>query len=146
MALHLEIVTAERVVFSDDVDEIVAPGIEGELGILTNHAPLFTILATGPARIKKGSEETDLLISGGFLEVSNNRVTILADVAKRAEDIDLAAAESARQRAEVTTREGVRGTAELDASALRRSLAEIRVVRRYRARRGSSAGSDNNNL
>lgn len=144
MPLHVEIVTVENVVYSDDVDMVVAPGVEGVLGILPGHAPLFTMLQTGEAKVKKGADEQHLLISGGFLEVSNNRVTILADVAVRAEDIDIAAAEAARQRALEDKERGVSGDAAfINDLALRRSLVALNVARRRRNRPsvGSSESS-----
>jgi ATP synthase F1 epsilon subunit len=98
--LHVEIVTGERVVFTeDDVDMVVAPGIDGTLGILPKHAPLVTILSAGAMRVKKGGAEQELLVFGGFMEVANNRVIVLADTAERAEEIDVARAEEARHRA-----------------------------------------------
>src|SRR5918997_2720873 len=101
MPLTLEIVTAERLVFSDDnVDMVVAPSVDGEVGILPHHAPLLTLLQIGELRVKKGADEQSIVIAGGFLEVLNNKVTILADVAERAEEIDAAAAEDARRRAQ----------------------------------------------
>lgn len=141
MPLHVEIITAESVIYSDDVDMVVAPGSEGSLGILPGHAPLFTLLQTGAAKVKKGATEQELLISGGFLEVSNNRVTILADVAVRAEDIDIAAAEAARQRAIEDKARGVSGDAAfINDLALRRSLVALNVARRRRNRPTAGEG------
>ena len=99
-SIRLDIVTAERVVFSEDVDVVVAPGVEGQLGILPHHAPLMTTLQPGELRVKKGGEEFSLAISGGFLEVRPDRVIVLADTAERAEEIDVARAEEAKRRAE----------------------------------------------
>src|SRR3989338_2947125 len=98
--IRLEIVTAERAVFSEEVETVVAPGIEGQLGILPQHAPLMTILHTGELRVRKGGEEFSLAISGGFFEVRPDRIIVLADVAERAEEIDLSRAEKAKQRAQ----------------------------------------------
>ncbi len=143
MPLHVEIITVESVIYSDDVDMVVAPGVEGSLGILPHHAPLFTMLQTGEAKVKKGADEQHLLISGGFLEVSNNRVTILADVAVRAEDIDVAAAEAARQRALDDKARGVSGDAAfINDLALRRSLVALNVARRRRNRPGLSTNDN----
>src|SRR3972149_7955119 len=97
--LNLDIVTAERVVFSQEVDSVVAPGIEGELGILPKHAPLLTALNLGELRIKTGGEEITMAIGGGFLEVMPDKVVVLADSAERAEEIDLARAQEAQRRA-----------------------------------------------
>lgn len=85
MTIKLDIVTAERVVFSGDVDIILAPGLEGELGILPHHAPLMTVLAPGELIARTSGEEYNLAVSGGFVEVRPDRVIILADSAERAE-------------------------------------------------------------
>jgi F-type H+-transporting ATPase subunit epsilon len=130
---RLDIVTAERVVFSEDVDVVVAPGVEGQLGILPHHAPLMTMLSPGELVVRKGGEEFSLAISGGFLEVRPDRVIVLADAAERAEEIDIARAEAAKRRAEERLAEHPPG---LDAAqaeaALRRSLARLKVVQRRR--------------
>ncbi len=134
--IRLDIVTAERQVYSDEVDVIVAPGIEGELAILPHHAPLMTTLQPGELRVKQGGEEFSLAVSGGFLEVRPDRVTILADAAERAEEIDIARAEEAKLRAEeqlgrpATEVDSVRAEA-----SLRRSLVRIKVGEKRRRRR-----------
>ncbi len=135
--IRLDIVTAEQQVYSDEVDVIVAPGIEGELAILPHHAPLMTTLQPGELRVKQGGQEFSLAISGGFLEVRPDRVTILADAAERAEEIDIARAEEAKRRAEeqldrpATEVDSIRAEA-----ALRRSLVRIKVgEKRMRRRR-----------
>lgn len=98
--LTVEVVAAEKIVFSGDADMVVAPGVEGVLGILPKHAPLLTMLNPGAVRIKQGDGEIVMAVSGGFLEVNHDRVDILADSAERAEEIDIARAEEARRRAE----------------------------------------------
>ena len=100
MPIHLEIVTAERVVLSDDVDMISAPTKDGRVGILPRHTPLLTVLEPGELGIIKGGVRTPFAVSGGFMEVLPTRVTILADTVERAEEIDEARAEKARQLAE----------------------------------------------
>jgi F-type H+-transporting ATPase subunit epsilon len=100
MPIHLEIITAERVVLSDDVDQINAPTKDGRIGILPRHMPLLTILDAGELDIIKNGETTPFAVTGGFMEVLPNRVTILADSADRADEIDEARAEAARKRAE----------------------------------------------
>jgi F-type H+-transporting ATPase subunit epsilon len=98
--LRCEVVTAERTVFQDDVDMVVAPGSEGQLGILPHHAHLMTTLTYGELVLhREGQEDEFIAIGGGFMEVGPDHVTILADSAERAEEIDVARAESARQRA-----------------------------------------------
>jgi F-type H+-transporting ATPase subunit epsilon len=135
---RLEIVTAERVVFSDDVDVIVAPGVEGQLGILPHHAPLMTMLLPGELQVRRGTEDFFLAISGGFLEVRPDRVIILADAAERVEEIDVARAEAAKQRAEerLKTHPPDLDMARTEA-ALHRSLARLRVVERRKKRSGA---------
>src|SRR3989304_5721260 len=98
---RLEIVTAEKEVYADDVESLVAPGVEGELGILPHHAPLLTMLQPGELRImKEGQPDTYMAISSGFLEVMANRVVVLADTAERADEIDEARAQAAVHRAQ----------------------------------------------
>lgn len=142
MPLSVDVVTAERVIYSEEgVDEVIVPGIEGELGVLSRHAPLLTMIESGVMRIKKGGEETDVAITGGFLEVRDNRVTILADAAERAEDIDAMKAEEARRQAEraLEEREEEVDRATLEA-ALAHALAQLKVVERLRRRRGARSG------
>ena len=134
--IKLDIVTAERVVYSEEVDAVIAPGIEGQLGILPHHAPLMTTLQAGELRVRGGGEEFSLAISGGFLEVRPDRVIVLADAAERADEIDLARAEEAKRRAQEQLS---RRTPEVDVAqveaALRRSLTRLKVGERRRRRR-----------
>ncbi len=141
-SIRLEIVTVERMVYSEEVDVVVAPGVEGQLGILPHHTPLMTTLQPGELRIKKGAEELVLAISGGFLEIRPDKVVILADAAERVEEIDVARAEEAKRRAQERLAEkGLAGIDEVRVNAsLRRSLARLKVaeaVRRRRKRPGS---------
>ena len=135
--LRLEVVTAEREVYADDVDMVVAPGSEGEVGILPRHAPLLTTLNPGMLRLRKGGEETLMVVSGGFLQVFADRVLVLADTAERAEEIEEGRAEEARQRALTALQQGARGDtlqAEAARVALRHSLARLNVARRRQRR------------
>ena len=134
--IRLDIVTAERVVFSDEVDVVVAPGVEGQLGILPHHAPLMTILEAGELLARKSGEEFSLVISGGFLEVRPDRIIILADAAERATEIDIARAEAAKQRAQerLRTHPPAVDAAQAEA-ALRRALARIKVAEKRRKRK-----------
>jgi F-type H+-transporting ATPase subunit epsilon len=136
-SLKLDIVTAERVVYSQDVDTVVAPGVEGQLGILPHHAPLMTILQAGELVARRGNEEDSLAISGGFLEVRPDRVIVLADSAERAEEIDIERAEAARKRAEERLRDRkAEGLDETRAEAsLRRAIARISVAEKVQRRR-----------
>lgn len=134
MPLHIEVVTAERTVLTDDVDMVIAPGTEGQLGILPRHAPLMTALAPGELRLKKAGQETDLAITGGFLEVRDNVVTVLADAAEKADEIDLARAEEAVKRAQERIKQaGADMDLERATRALRRATVRVQVVRRRRA-------------
>jgi F-type H+-transporting ATPase subunit epsilon len=134
--IKIDIVTAERVVYSADVDEVVAPGVEGQLGILPHHAPLMTILQAGELIVKKGGEEEILAISGGFLEVRPDHVIVLADQAERAEEIDAARAEEARKRAQERLTHKESGTDEERAeAALRRAMVRLSVVEKVKTRR-----------
>jgi F-type H+-transporting ATPase subunit epsilon len=140
--LSVHIVTAEREVYAEDgVDEVVAPGSEGEFTVLPQHAPLLTMIKPGIMRIVKGNEETVTTITGGFLEVRNDRVTILADAAERVEEIDVARAEEARLRAQRSIDERV-GREELAAAAaaLQRALLRLRAAERRHRRPGSRPG------
>ena len=133
--IRLEIVTAEQLIYSDEVDVVIAPGIEGQLGLLPHHTPLMTTLQTGELRVKKGGEEISLSISGGFLEVRPDRIIVLADAAERVEEIDLARAEEAKRRAQEYL---ALRTPEVDVAraeaALRRALARLKVGEKRRRR------------
>ena len=100
MTLRLEVVSPEGRIFTDDVDMVVVPGIEGELGILPHHTPLVTALGTGELRIRQAGTVQFMLISGGFVEVRPDKVVVMAFVAEHSEAIDAAAAAEARRRAE----------------------------------------------
>ncbi len=136
-SLKLDIVTAEHIVYSEDVDAVIAPGVEGQLGILPHHAPLMTILQAGELVARRGGEEDTLAISGGFLEVRPDRVIVLADSAERAEEIDMERAEAAKQRAEQRLTE--RGAPGVDAArieaSLQRAMARLTVAEKIKRRR-----------
>jgi F-type H+-transporting ATPase subunit epsilon len=134
--LDIDIVTAERVVYSDkEVDEIIAPGTEGQFAVLPRHAAFLTMLVPGVVVIRKGGEEIEMAISGGFVEVRENRVVVLADAAERAEEVDVERAERARRTAE--ERLAARGTdVDLARAAMERALARLKVVERRRRRPG----------
>ena len=100
MPLRLEIVTPERRAFADDVDMVIVPGRNGQLGILPHHTPLISSLGVGELRIKKAGTEQSLLISGGFVEVRPDKVIVMADLAEHSEEIDEQRAVEARKRAQ----------------------------------------------
>jgi F-type H+-transporting ATPase subunit epsilon len=134
MPLQLDIVTPERLAYSDQVDEVIAPGSQGELGILPHHAPLLTTLGLGELRIKKGGAEESFAIVGGFLQVRPDRVVVMAETADMASDIDLERAQAARREAEKTLEAGFVEPADLAIAraALQRALLHIRVAERRR--------------
>jgi F-type H+-transporting ATPase subunit epsilon len=134
--IKFEIVTAERVVYSDEVDVLVAPGIEGQLAVLPHHAPLMTMLQPGEILIRKGAEEQSMFVSGGFLEVRGDKIVILADAAERADEIDITRAESAKRRAEerITQRPADVDVARAEA-ALLRSTVRLKVAEKSKRRR-----------
>lgn len=144
--LHVEIVTGERVILTeDDVDMVVAPGADGSLGILPRHAPLISLLDAGELRIKKGGREDSIIVFGGFIEVTPDKVIVLADTAERAEEIDLQRADAARRSAEtsIANRESV---IELEhaAAALRRANLRLRIGQRRSGSRRSPGIGDGN--
>ena len=100
MPLRLEIVSPERRVYEDDVDMVIVPGRNGQLGILPRHTRLISSLGVGELRIKKGGSEESLLISGGFVEVRPDKVIVMADLAEHSDEIDESKAAEARKRAE----------------------------------------------
>ena len=134
MPIHLDIVTPERLAYSDDVDEVIAPGSQGELGILPHHAPLLTTLGLGELRIKKGGTEESFAIVGGFLQVRPDRAVVMAETADMAAEIDLERAQAARREAERALEEGFVEPADLAVAraALQRALLHIRVAERRR--------------
>ena len=135
--LHVDIVTVEGRRFEGDADFVLAPGIEGELGILPHHIPLLTPLAAGAIKVRNEGDEQFFFVSGGFLEVRPDQVTVLADAAERAEDIDEARAEEARRRAQGLLEQKVSAAELAGASAaLARAEARLRLADlRRRARR-----------
>ena len=138
MPMMLEIITAERQVFSDEVDMVVAPGIDGQLGILPRHAPLMTMLKPGALTVRKaGEEDMYVAVSGGFMEVLGNRVSILADACERSDEIDEERAQQAVQRAQerLASRSEDMELERVMAS-LRRAQVRVDLVRRRRLRGG----------
>src|SRR3954468_10076280 len=129
--LKLEIVTPDAKVFSEDVEMVTLPGVEGEMGIYPNHVPLLTQIVAGEIVARKGGQDYFLAIGEGFVEVTGDHVAILADMAIRAENIDEAKAEEAKRRAEARLAEnlGDEESATVQA-ALTHSLAQLKVKRR----------------
>ena len=131
--LKLEIVTPEAKVYSEDVDMVTLPGVEGEMGIYPMHVPLMTQVAAGEVVARKAGQDQFLAIGEGFVEITGERVAVMTDMAIKAENIDEAKAEEARKKAEARLREklGDEESAMVNA-ALAQSLAQLKVKRRQR--------------
>lgn len=139
--LHIKfkIVTPERTVFEDEIDQATLPVADGEVTILPNHRSYIAALKSGEIYLKKGQEEFDFAISGGFIEFADNNLVVLADTAERAEEIDLKRAEEARKRAEDLKKQKiVMDDSEYArvASAIEKEMARIKVARKHRTRAG----------
>ena len=135
MTIRCEIVSQDRTVFEGDVDIVVLPGTDGEMGILPKHSPVLTTLKYGIIKVRKGGNEELFTVAGGVAEIQPDIVTVLADAAENVEEIDVARAEEARKRAEEVLAKGV--PADTDAylameAALRRSNLRLDAARRYR--------------
>jgi len=128
---NLQVISAEKILYEDDVDIVVCPGIEGELGILPQHAPIFTLLQTGEIRVKKGEQEDSIFVTGGFLQITQDKVVVLADAGEQAQDIDEERASRAKERAEERLNQQETDTDIPRAeNALRRSVTRLRVAER----------------
>jgi F-type H+-transporting ATPase subunit epsilon len=132
--LKLEIVTPEAKIYSEDVDMVTLPGIEGEMGIFPMHVPLMTQVVSGELVARKDGQDHFLAIGEGFVEITGNRVAIMTDMAMKVDDIDEAKAEEARKRAEARLQEKL-GDEEgaMVTAALAHSLAQLKVKRRVRS-------------
>lgn len=133
----LEIITPERVVVSEEVDIVTAPGVEGEFGVLAHHAPMVAAIKIGPLRYRVGDREEWIAVSGGFCEVSQNKITFLVEAAERAYEIDVERALRAKERAEKRIQEYQAKIAEIDyaraRAALQRALTRLVVAERGKA-------------
>lgn len=133
MKLTVDILTPQSKVYQGEADEIIAPTITGEIGILPGHVSLLTQILPGELRVKNAGKTQSFAIMGGYLEVSNNQVNVLGDYAVRAEDIEIAKAEQAKERAQKLMNEKVsREDFAVLSAELRRSLLELKVARRQR--------------
>ncbi len=135
--IWLDIVTPERLLYSGTVNAVIAPGIEGQLGILAHHCPLLTMLQAGELKIHKSDQEISIAVSGGFLEVMPDRIVVLADTADRDEEIDIRKAEEAKHQAEIDmsgshTTEADRVKAE---AALRHALACLKIAEKRKGKK-----------
>jgi F-type H+-transporting ATPase subunit epsilon len=136
MKFKLDIVTPERQIWSDDVDFVTIPTIQGEITVLANHVPIVSIIEPGELKIRKENENIFMAVTGGFFQVTGKKVTILADAAERAEEIDIERAERAREHAKKLLEEKkVEKIPNAEAiAALQRSLARLKVASRRRKR------------
>jgi F-type H+-transporting ATPase subunit epsilon len=135
--MHVDVVSAEGEIFSGPAEMVFAPGSEGELGIMPRHAPLLTLLKAGEVRVKTADGEHSIYVGGGALEVQPNKVTILADTAARAKDLDEAAALAAKQRAEEALAGNVDKIDLAQAQAeIARAVAQLKMIQRLRKTRG----------
>ena len=135
MPIRIEIASQDRMVYEGDADMVVAPGMDGEMGILPHHAPVLSTLKFGILKVRHGEKEQDFAISGGVIEVQPNLITVLADAAENVEEIDVARAEAAKKRAEEMLKEGPppdTDTYLAMEAALRRSNLRLEAVRRFR--------------
>ena len=139
MTIRCEIASQDRLVFEGDADIVVLPGAEGEMGILPNHAPLLTTLSLGVIKVRLGLEEEIFTVTGGLAEIQPTVITILADAAEHVDEIDIARAEAARERAQELLEEGP-PPEDLDRylaieAVLRRSNLRLEAARRYKTGR-----------
>jgi len=137
--IKFKIVTPERTVFESEVDQVTLPTQEGEITVLPNHIPLISVLSPGELVAKKDGEEIAMAVSGGMIEVRKNEITILADTAERAEEIDIKRAEEAKDRAEKLKEERIQSDETQYATAaaiFEKNLARIKVARKHLTRRG----------
>ncbi len=132
--LKLEIVTPEARTYSEDVDMVTLPGVEGEMGIYPHHVPLMTQIVPGEIIARNNGEDFFLAVGEGFVEITGDRVAILTDMAIKANDIDEAKAEEARRRAEARLAEKIDDAeAAMVSASLAHSLAQLKVKRRHRS-------------
>jgi F-type H+-transporting ATPase subunit epsilon len=132
--IKLEVVTPKGAIVSDDVDIVTAPGYAGEFGVLANHAPFLSTIKVGTLRYKKDGNEVELMISGGFCEVSSNKITFLVESAERGQEIDVERALRAKERAEKRLLQAREQQEKIDRTraeaALQRALARLRIAER----------------
>jgi F-type H+-transporting ATPase subunit epsilon len=143
MPIRCEIVSQDREVYSGDADMVIVPGIQGEMGILPNHAPLLSTLKYGFLRVRSSGQEQIFTIAGGVIEVQPDLITVMADAAENVKEIDISRAEAAKKRAEEILKQGPppdsNSYLKIEA-ALRRSNLRLEAVKRYRGQRSRFPG------
>jgi F-type H+-transporting ATPase subunit epsilon len=143
MSIRCEIVSQDRQVFSGDADMVIVPGVQGEMGILPNHAPLLSTLKFGILRVRSNGQEQIFTIAGGVIEVQPDLITVMADAAENVLEIDINRAEAAKRRAEEILKQGLPPDSDSYLkieSALRRSNLRLEAVKRYRGQRNRFPG------
>lgn len=136
MNLQLEIITPEKVIYKDEVDEIIAPTEKGEIAILPNHINLLTQIIPGELIIKKGSTQHYLAITGGFLEVASNKISIIAEYAIKAQDIEIARATEAKKRAEkIMSEKATDNEMRIAQAEMIKAILELKVATKHRNKR-----------
>ncbi|MDH3390298.1 MAG: F0F1 ATP synthase subunit epsilon [Desulfobulbaceae bacterium] len=132
--INLEVVTPKGAIVSEEVDIVTAPGFAGEFGVLANHAPFLSTIKIGTLRYKKDGTDNELMVSGGFCEVSNNKITFLVESAERGTEIDVDRALQAKERAEKRLLQAREQQAKIDRTraeaALQRALARLKLAQR----------------
>ncbi len=135
MNLLFEIITPEKVIYKDEVSEIIVPTVNGEIAILPNHINLLTQVNPGELIVKKGTNQQYLAITGGFLEVANNKVSIIADYAVKAQDIEVARAMEAKKRAEkVMSEKSTDNEIKIAQAEMLKAILELKVATRHKKR------------
>jgi len=132
--INLEVVTPKGAIVSEEVDIVTAPGFAGEFGVLANHAPFLSTIKIGTLRYKKDGTEDELMVSGGFCEVSNNKITFLVESAERGHEIDVDRALQAKERAEKRLLQARQQQEKFDITraeaAMQRALARLKIAQR----------------
>lgn len=135
MNLLLEIITPEKTVYKDDINEIIVPTVKGEIAILPNHINLLTQINPGELIVKKGTSLQSIAIIGGFLEVNDNKITILADYAVKAQDIEIARAHEAKKRAEkIMSEKTSDNELKIAEAELIKAILELKVATKHKRR------------
>ncbi|MDO8621288.1 MAG: ATP synthase F1 subunit epsilon [Candidatus Levybacteria bacterium] len=135
MSLLLEIITPEKIVYKDEVDEVIIPTVNGEIAVLPHHVNLLSQIIPGELIIKKGEKTESIAITGGFLDVNKNGVSILADYAIKAGEIEVAKAKEAQERAERLMREkSTEKDFRIAEAELRKAILELRVATKHKRR------------
>jgi F-type H+-transporting ATPase subunit epsilon len=145
MSIRCEIVSQDRSVFSGEADMVIVPGVQGEMGILPNHAPLLSTLKFGILRVRYKGQEQIFTVAGGVIEVQPDLITVMADAAENVQEIDITRAEAAKRRAEEYLKQGPPPDSDSYLkieSALRRSNLRLEAVKRYRGQRTRLYGTD----